>query len=50
VSASAVERLDAASHLREERCAWEYANRTAYFEVDLPPDGVASIVVKSQSV
>jgi xylan 1,4-beta-xylosidase len=50
VSASAVERLDAASHLREERCAWEYADRTAYFEVDLPPDGVASIVVKSQSV
>ncbi len=50
LSSSVVERLDAASRLREEPCAWEYADRTAYFEVDLPPHSVASVAVKCRPV
>lgn len=49
LSSSVVERLDAASRLREERCAWEFASRTAYREVDLP-DSVAAVVLECQSV
>jgi xylan 1,4-beta-xylosidase len=39
LSSRMVERLECASRIREDRCAWEYANRTAYLEVDLPAHG-----------
>jgi xylan 1,4-beta-xylosidase len=48
LSARAVERLESASRIREERCAWEYLNGTASFEVDLSPHSVASVAVTSQ--
>jgi xylan 1,4-beta-xylosidase len=41
-----VAQLDAASCLRDEPCTWEYADRSTYVEVDLPPDGVASVSVR----
>jgi xylan 1,4-beta-xylosidase len=50
LSSRMVERLDSASRLREDRCAWEYVNRTAYLEVDLPAHAVASVAVKFQPI
>lgn len=50
LSSRMVEGLESSSRIREDRCAWEYANRTAHLEVDLPPHGVASVAVRFQSV
>jgi xylan 1,4-beta-xylosidase len=50
LSSRMVERLESASRMGEDRCAWEYADRTAHLEVDLPAHSVASIAVKLQSV
>jgi hypothetical protein len=50
LSSRMVERLESASRIREDRCAWEYANRTAYLEVDLPVHAAASIAVTFQPV
>jgi xylan 1,4-beta-xylosidase len=50
LSSRMIEGLESASRLREDRCAWEYANRTAYFDIDLPAHAVASVAVKLQSV
>ena len=50
LSSLLVARLESASRLREDRCAWEYANRAVYLEVDLLPHAVASVAVTFQSV
>jgi xylan 1,4-beta-xylosidase len=50
LSSRMVERLDSASRLREDRCAWEYANRTVYLEVDVPAHAVVSVAVTFSSV
>jgi xylan 1,4-beta-xylosidase len=46
LSSRMVEQLEAASCLHDEPCSWKYTDRTTYFEVDVPPDGVASVAVK----
>jgi xylan 1,4-beta-xylosidase len=41
-----VAQLHGASCLRDEPCTWAYADRSTYVEVELPPDGVASVSVR----
>lgn len=50
LSSRMIERLESASRIREEPCAWSYANRTAYLDVDLPAPAVASVALMFQSV
>jgi xylan 1,4-beta-xylosidase len=50
LSSLQVARLESASRLREDRCAWEYANRAVYLDVDLPSHAVASVALTFQSI
>lgn len=50
LSSRLVARLESASRLREDRCTSEYADRTVYLDVDLPPHAVASVAVTFQPV
>ena len=45
-----VDRIESASRIGEDRCVWEYADRTVRLEVDLPAHSVASVAVKFQSI
>jgi xylan 1,4-beta-xylosidase len=49
LTANMFERLDAASDLQEIKHPYRFANRTATFDIDLPPHSVASVAVAIRS-